>query len=565
MEERISQTLQRKIYIIAFVYFIINALQSYFTPLIDDEAYYWVWSKDLDWGFFDHPPMIALWIKIGFFFIKNALGVRLVSCLMGALGFIVFTSLVDVRTEKQLKLFSIIFFSFVLFQVFGFIATPDSPLLFFGIFYLYMLKKFTERSTWGRAFLLGFSMAALMYSKYHSAFLIIFTLIPFVPKFIKNIKAYAAIIFALLLYVPHLYWQYAHDFQTLEYHFFRRNANLNFYLTDPLEYLLNVLAVGSPFLMYFFLKGVGKVKKNTYVYSMILAFFAVVGFFIFASFRSSVQAQWTLIAYLPMCYLLYQYAVQNPSEQKWIQKLGLLTIFLLFLGRIYVVIPDPIFKTKYHGWKEAMIEAGKKTHGMAAFDAYQEVSLFNFYNYPNKQAAIYRTFEGRPSQYTITDNELNLNHKDITFFNYDKSKSSTPNDSLYINSSRPFSYFPVDIKDFISVKDLKIDILDSEIKDGKLYCKIKISGAVDSEVSPALGFQLRFVAVKKPLSSKVLYQENVAFKPFGKNPTNEIQTIEIPIPENFEPKAENVGYLGFSYKNLDIKNQSNSLYLAREE
>lgn len=51
MEERISQTLQRKIYIIAFVYFIINALQSYFTPLIDDEAYYWVWSKDLDWGF----------------------------------------------------------------------------------------------------------------------------------------------------------------------------------------------------------------------------------------------------------------------------------------------------------------------------------------------------------------------------------------------------------------------------------------------------------------------------------------------------------------------------------
>ncbi|MBN3661643.1 MAG: glycosyltransferase family 39 protein, partial [Ornithobacterium rhinotracheale] len=229
MEERISQTLQRKIYIIAFVYFIINALQSYFTPLIDDEAYYWVWSKDLDWGFFDHPPMIALWIKIGFFFIKNALGVRLVSCLMGALGFIVFTSLVDVRTEKQLKLFSIIFFSFVLFQVFGFIATPDSPLLFFGIFYLYMLKKFTERSTWGRAFLLGFSMAALMYSKYHSAFLIIFTLIPFVPKFIKNIKAYAAIIFALLLYVPHLYWQYAHDFQSLEYHFFRRNANLNFY------------------------------------------------------------------------------------------------------------------------------------------------------------------------------------------------------------------------------------------------------------------------------------------------------------------------------------------------
>ncbi|MRI64516.1 hypothetical protein EDM00_11045 [Ornithobacterium rhinotracheale] len=565
MKERISRSLQLKIYLVALVYFIINALQSYFTPVIDDEAYYWVWSKNLDWGFFDHPPMIALWIKIGFFFIKNALGVRLISCLMGALGFVVFAKLVEVRTEHQLKLFSIIYFSFVLFQVFGFIATPDSPLLFFGIFYLYMLKKFTERSTWTNSLLLGFSMAALMYSKYHSAFLIIFTLIPFVPKFIKNIKAYVAIIFALLLYAPHLYWQYDHDFQTLEYHFFRRNANLNFYLTDPLEYLLNVLAVGSPFLMYFFLKGVDKVKKSTYTYAMILAFFAVVGFFTFASFRSSVQAQWTLIAYLPMCYLLYQYAEQNPSSQKWIQKLGIFTIFLLFLARIYVVIPDPIFKTKYHGWKEAMIEAGEKTHGMAAFDAYQEVSLFNFYNYPNKHAAIYRTFEGRPSQYTMTNDEINLNHKDITFFSPDKTKSPTPNDSLYINSSRPFSYFPVDIKDFISVKDLKIDILSTKIKDKKLHCKIKISGAVDSKVSPELGFSLKFVVVDKVLSARVLCQTNVSYKAFDENPKNEVQTVIIPLCDNFSPRAGNVGYLGFSYKNLDIKNQSNYLYLAQEE
>jgi hypothetical protein len=23
---------------------------------LDDEAYYWVYSKFLDWGYFDHPP-----------------------------------------------------------------------------------------------------------------------------------------------------------------------------------------------------------------------------------------------------------------------------------------------------------------------------------------------------------------------------------------------------------------------------------------------------------------------------------------------------------------------------
>ena len=32
-------------------------------PLIDDEAYYWLWAQRLDWGYLDHPPLIA-WLCI---------------------------------------------------------------------------------------------------------------------------------------------------------------------------------------------------------------------------------------------------------------------------------------------------------------------------------------------------------------------------------------------------------------------------------------------------------------------------------------------------------------------
>jgi hypothetical protein len=35
------------------------------TPLAPDEAYYWVWSRALAAGYLDHPPMVALWIRIG--------------------------------------------------------------------------------------------------------------------------------------------------------------------------------------------------------------------------------------------------------------------------------------------------------------------------------------------------------------------------------------------------------------------------------------------------------------------------------------------------------------------
>ena len=34
-------------------------------PLAPDEAYYWVWSHALAPGYPDHPPMVALWIRLG--------------------------------------------------------------------------------------------------------------------------------------------------------------------------------------------------------------------------------------------------------------------------------------------------------------------------------------------------------------------------------------------------------------------------------------------------------------------------------------------------------------------
>ncbi|MDO7619948.1 MAG: 4-amino-4-deoxy-L-arabinose transferase, partial [Flavobacteriaceae bacterium] len=55
-----------------------NTLQAVFTELIYDEAYYWYFSKQLDWGYFDHPPMVAAMIALGQLFFKGTLGVRII-------------------------------------------------------------------------------------------------------------------------------------------------------------------------------------------------------------------------------------------------------------------------------------------------------------------------------------------------------------------------------------------------------------------------------------------------------------------------------------------------------
>ena len=47
-------------------------------PLAPDEAYYWLWSRHLQPGYYDHPPMVALFIRAGTLLAgPTAFGIRL--------------------------------------------------------------------------------------------------------------------------------------------------------------------------------------------------------------------------------------------------------------------------------------------------------------------------------------------------------------------------------------------------------------------------------------------------------------------------------------------------------
>ena len=61
----------------------IRLVAAAWTPLTFDEAYYWMWSKALAGGYYDHPPMVALVIRAGTMIAGDtAFGVRLVSILL---------------------------------------------------------------------------------------------------------------------------------------------------------------------------------------------------------------------------------------------------------------------------------------------------------------------------------------------------------------------------------------------------------------------------------------------------------------------------------------------------
>jgi 4-amino-4-deoxy-L-arabinose transferase-like glycosyltransferase len=60
---------------------LVRLLLAATVPLLPQEAYYWTWSRHLDWSYFDHPPLatysIALTTAI---FGQTSFGSRRRSC-----------------------------------------------------------------------------------------------------------------------------------------------------------------------------------------------------------------------------------------------------------------------------------------------------------------------------------------------------------------------------------------------------------------------------------------------------------------------------------------------------
>ena len=96
--------------------FILNLVQSSFTELIYDEAYYWYYSQNLDWGYFDHPPMVAFLIKISSFLFEGELGVRFMSCILSIGTYLfVWLSIDNPKKKDYVVIFFLLLFSFTLF------------------------------------------------------------------------------------------------------------------------------------------------------------------------------------------------------------------------------------------------------------------------------------------------------------------------------------------------------------------------------------------------------------------------------------------------------------------
>lgn len=144
------------------------------TPLAPDEAYYWVWSRVLQPGYLDHPPMVALFIRAGTLLGgEGALGIRLLGPLSVAIATVMLARAADALfPDRRPGLWAAMLFNATLLVgVGGLLMTPDAPLLFFWVAALWALAMLhaSQDGRWWLAF--GLFAGLALVSKYTAGLL----------------------------------------------------------------------------------------------------------------------------------------------------------------------------------------------------------------------------------------------------------------------------------------------------------------------------------------------------------------------------------------------------------
>ena len=383
-----------------FIWFIINLLQGIFTDIHEDEAYYALFGEHLAWGYFDHPPMVALMTFLSSLWFSGTLGVRFCTIVVSCLTLLILWHIIDEDKpdKKKVLLFLSLSFSILIVNLYGFVTTPDAALLLFSASFLLVYQRYLNDKSWKNALLMGLLMALMVYSKYH-AFLLLGLVVLSNLNLLKDGKFYAACFLALMLLTPHIFWQVNADFPSFRYHLSGRSEPFRW--SYFLEYLPNQLLVFNPFvfgaLVYVFVKHKAHDHFERGLWFILLGFFI---FFWLMSFRGHVEPHWTAVGAISAIVLLYRHALSDNKLHKYIKWVVTPSLLLVLIIRIALLTPVAATFGFCHDrsrYEAIALEAGDCP--VVFRGSFQQPALYHYFT--GKESSSLCSYYDRKTQYDL--------------------------------------------------------------------------------------------------------------------------------------------------------------------
>ncbi|MCP4751910.1 MAG: glycosyltransferase family 39 protein [Proteobacteria bacterium] len=352
-------------------------------PITSEDAYFTLWAEYLDFGYFDHPPMVAWLIRLTLLLGKHEAIVRLPAVFHSALiGLGIYWVLKDYDTNKA-RLIAIFFLISPAF-LFNFIITHNTPYEFFSFFSAFCLFKAVR----SRRMSLYAMAGALLGLGFLSKYLVGFVGLSYLAYFLASKKERSKTLGFILLFLcilpfvaVHLYWNYTHCWYTVNFHFFNRHPNADPSLTTVLLYILALVYIISPPAVFYLVKCRNNLTRKEQVGDFALFFFAFlipIAVFLLFSINVRIGLHW-LLGYFPFGFILLVYYLTEKALVKTIK--FTLCFTLLHVLAVSLLLWMPLRFLEKTGFHHLLVYWRHKDQILRKLDPYEGKFHFTTYDY----------------------------------------------------------------------------------------------------------------------------------------------------------------------------------------
>ncbi len=349
-----------------------------FTELGNDEVYYRMYAQQLQWNYFDHPPMVAWLIRISTInlWLDNEFFIRL-----GAIVSAAFTTWLFFLCGKKLSNAYTGFIAAVLYTatiygtvISGTFILPDAPLMLFWALGLYLLidiavYKNINRTKVNSLIWFGVVSGLGMLCKIQFCFLwlgFLLYLLFYNREWLKKPALYIACLITLLFFFPVIKWNIDNHFVTWLYHSKRVDMAAGHFSPGSFA----VFAAGQVFYSnlfifpFFIIALVQALKNNLPLLSgpgrlLLFCSLPLILLSVIISFFKEVLPHWPAPAYsglilLTACYFAKRKGIDNNKKRLMPMPIRLALFFLSFIITAGVVAinfyPGTIGKKTEHSF-----------------------------------------------------------------------------------------------------------------------------------------------------------------------------------------------------------------------
>ncbi len=336
----------------------IKLVLAYILPMSGDEAYFIVWAQHLDFGYYDHPPMVG-WILHVLLYLGNAeVLLRLPAILLAtAIGYGIYRLLKPLDEIKAALIATL--FLIAPINLLNVLIVTDTPLILFvflSVASLYQALQKTPLQKNHRLWyvLSGIFLGLAFLSKYFSALLILGYLGYFIwAYFIFSKKSkpkiqglflllLAALPFALL----NLYWNYTHCWDNILFNLYNRNEGEQASLGKVAIFLATQLYLMTPPIAYYLFKNRAELRQKLRNNGFELFAFALLlpmAIFTLLSLKKIIGLHWVL-AFYPFFYLLLYQLLSRDELQRSLKFMVWFSAAHLLIIVIIAFLPLEIWK-----------------------------------------------------------------------------------------------------------------------------------------------------------------------------------------------------------------------------